>query len=140
MTCWGRYRGWRIRCEWLKEMPKTARESAGNPAPQSRKSVILKSSHPNHILTGGLVLDMRHLQADAGRGPVSLTRLECLLLKELAQHPAQPLSRDVLLATVWGPDFNPSSNVVDACVRRLRSKVGFELIKTVRGTGYQLTG
>jgi DNA-binding response OmpR family regulator len=28
--------------------------------------------------------------------------------------------------------------VVDVCVRRIRSKLGFELIKTVRGEGYQL--
>jgi DNA-binding response OmpR family regulator len=28
--------------------------------------------------------------------------------------------------------------VVDVCVRRLRSKLGFELIKTVRGEGYRL--
>jgi len=43
-----------------------------------------------------------------------------------------------LLATVWGYDFDPGSNVVDVCVRRLRSKLGFDLIKTVRGEGYQL--
>jgi len=28
--------------------------------------------------------------------------------------------------------------VVDVCIRRIRSKLGFELIKTVRGEGYQL--
>ena len=43
-----------------------------------------------------------------------------------------------LLATVWGYDFDPGSNVVDVCVRRLRSKLGFDLIKTVRGEGYRL--
>ena len=43
-----------------------------------------------------------------------------------------------LLASVWGYDFDPGSNVVDVCVRRVRSKLGFDLIKTVRGEGYQL--
>lgn len=71
-------------------------------------------------------------------GPVDLSRLEFLLLKELADHPAQPLSKGELLGAVWGLDFDPGSNVVDVCVRRLRSKLGFGLIKTVRGTGYQL--
>jgi len=53
---------------------------------------------------------------------------------------AGELTLDVgtLLATVWGYDFDPGSNVVDVCVRRLRSKLGFDLIKTVRGEGYQL--
>jgi DNA-binding response OmpR family regulator len=35
-------------------------------------------------------------------------------------------------------NFAPGSNVVDVCVRRLRSKLGFDLIKTVRGAGYRL--
>jgi DNA-binding response OmpR family regulator len=46
--------------------------------------------------------------------------------------------KGTLLAMVWGYDFDPGSNVVDVCVRRLRSKLGFDLIKTVRGEGYQL--
>ena len=48
------------------------------------------------------------------------------------------LVKERLLASVWGYDFDPHSNVVDVCVWRLRSKLGFELIKTVRGEGYRL--
>ena len=88
--------------------------------------------------TGKLALDTGRLEADAGHGPVPLTRLEFLLLKELASHAERPVPRAVLLAAVWGLDFDPGSNVVDVCVRRLRSKLGFGLIKTVRGKGYQL--
>jgi DNA-binding response OmpR family regulator len=69
---------------------------------------------------------------------VPLTRLEFLLLRELAEHVGQSVPKETLLATVWGYDFDPGSNVVDVCVRRLRSKLGFDLIKTVRGEGYQL--
>ena len=69
--------------------------------------------------------------ADIGTGPVPLTRLEFLLLRELAEHPGQSVTKGQLLATVWGYDFDPGSNVVDVCVRRLRSKLGFDLIKTV---------
>jgi DNA-binding response OmpR family regulator len=75
-----------------------------------------------------------------GAGPVPLTRLEFLLLRELAEHADQSVPKGQLLATVWGYDFDPGSNVVDVCVRRLRSKLGFGLIKTVRGEGYQLAG
>ena len=59
-------------------------------------------------------------------------------LVELAEHYGQSVSKGRLLASVWGYDFDPGSNVVDVCVRRLRSKLGFSLIKTVRGEGYQL--
>lgn len=71
-------------------------------------------------------------------GPVDLSRLEFLLLKELMEHAGQSVGKDQLLASIWGYDFDPGSNVVDVCVRRLRSKLGFDLIKTVRGEGYQL--
>src|SRR6266566_873858 len=86
----------------------------------------------------GLVLVVGRLQADIGEGPIALTRLEFLLLEELMEHVGQSVRKDQLLASIWGYDFDPGSNVVDVCVRRLRSKLGFGLIKTVRGAGYQL--
>jgi two-component system, OmpR family, response regulator len=95
--------------------------------------------HGETIRAGDLVLDVWRLRADIGQGPVALTKLEFLLLRELAEHFGQPLRKEELLASIWGLDFDPGSNVVDVCVRRLRSKLGFDLIKTVRGAGYQLT-
>jgi two-component system, OmpR family, response regulator len=92
------------------------------------------------VRAGDLTLDVGRLVADIGQGPVPLTRLEFLLLRELAEHVGQSVSKGQLLATVWGYDFDPGSNVVDVCVRRLRGKLGFGLIKTVRGEGYQLAG
>jgi two-component system, OmpR family, response regulator len=90
------------------------------------------------LRVGDLVLDVGRLQADIGAGPVALTRLEFLLLRALMEHAGQSVRKDQLLASIWGYDFDPGSNVVDVCVRRLRSKLGFDLIKTVRGAGYQL--
>ena len=78
------------------------------------------------------------MQADTGQGPIALTRLEFLLLRELMEHAGETVPKDQLLASIWGYHFDPGSNVVDVCVRRLRSKLGFKLIKTVRGAGYQL--
>ena len=90
------------------------------------------------LRAGDLILDVGRLQADNGAGPVALTRLEFLLLRELMEHAGKSVRKDQLLASIWGYDFDPGSNVVDVCVRRLRSKLGFDLIKTVRGAGYQL--
>jgi two-component system, OmpR family, response regulator len=95
-------------------------------------------AHAEVIRAGHVTLDVGRLVADIGHGPVPLTRLEFLLLRELAEHVGQSVPKGKLLATVWGYDFDPGSNVVDVCVRRLRSKLGFDLIKTVRGEGYQL--
>jgi two-component system, OmpR family, response regulator len=90
------------------------------------------------VKAGRLVLDLGRMQADAGPGPVPLTRLEILLLRTLMEHAGESVPKGALLASVWGIDFDPGSNVVDVCVRRIRSKLGFELIETVRGAGYRL--
>ena len=95
--------------------------------------------HAGELLkVGDLVLHVSRLEANIGHGPVALTRLEFLLLRELMEHAGQSVGKGQLLASVWGFDFDPGSNVVDVCVRRLRSKLGFELIETVRGEGYRL--
>lgn len=94
--------------------------------------------HGGTITNGELTLDLSRLLADSGHGSVQLTRLEFLLLRELMGHAGESVRKDQLLASVWGYDFDPGSNVVDVCVRRLRTKLGFGLIKTVRGEGYRL--
>ena len=48
------------------------------------------------------------------------------------------MTRERLLADVWGYHFDPGSNVVEVYVRRLRAKLGGELIKTVREEGYRV--
>ncbi len=105
----------------------------------ARVRVQLRSDLRHEVLRAGdLSLDVGRLQANVGHGPVALTRLEFLLLKELMEHAGHSVPKNQLLASIWGYDFDPGSNVVDVCVRRLRSKLGFELIRTVRGAGYQL--
>jgi DNA-binding response OmpR family regulator len=94
--------------------------------------------HPEVLSNGGLTLDLWRLRADSGNGPVPLTRLEFLLLRELMERAGESVPKERLLASVWGYDFDPHSNVVDVCVWRLRTKLGFDLIKTVRGAGYRL--
>lgn len=88
---------------------------------------------------GDLRLHVGRMEADIGRGPLPLTRLEFLVLRELMDHAGQSVSKGQLLASVWGYDYEPDSNIVGVCVRRLRSKFGNHLIMTVRGEGYQLT-
>jgi DNA-binding response OmpR family regulator len=87
---------------------------------------------------GELSLDAGRLVADSGHGPVALTRLEFLCLRALMEHGRDPVTKSELLASVWGIEFDPGSNIVDVCIRRLRAKLGFALIETVRGEGYRL--
>ena len=63
-----------------------------------------------------------------------------MLLELFLRHPGQVLSREQMLARVWGYDFDPGSNVVDVYVGYLRRKLGAAHIETVRGMGYRLQG
>nr|WP_277876069.1 winged helix-turn-helix domain-containing protein [Chroococcidiopsis sp. [FACHB-1243]] len=63
---------------------------------------------------------------------------EFTLAEVFFRHPMQVMSREQLLNRVWGYDYDPCSNIVDAYVKLLRKKLGSELIETVRGVGYRL--
>ncbi len=73
---------------------------------------------------------------------IALTRTEFRLLCEFADNAGLVLSRDQLLERVWGYDYFGDSRLVDAHVRRLRTKVELDpaqpaMIVTVRGLGYK---
>ncbi len=87
------------------------------------------------------MLDLARRQARLGDLAVDLTQREFRLLVCLAERPGEVVSRDRLLAEVWGYHFDPGSNVVDVCVRRVRKKLGQDApIETVRTVGYRLAG
>jgi two-component system, OmpR family, response regulator len=91
------------------------------------------------IRAGSLVLDLARRQARIGELATDLSDREFRLLRELAIHQGEVISRERLLSEVWGYHFDPRSNVVDVCVRRLRKKLGPEApIETVRHAGYRL--
>jgi DNA-binding response OmpR family regulator len=92
---------------------------------------------PPVLSCGPLKLDLLHRRADAGAGPVPLTSREFQLLWELMHRPGTVVSKDELLARVWGSPADSASNVVDVYVRRLRSRLGPDVITTVRGEGYR---
>ncbi len=69
---------------------------------------------------------------------IELTSREFALLEMLMRHAGQAVSREDLLANVWGLDFDPRSNLVDVYIRYLRRKLGDGWIETVRGVGYRI--
>lgn len=87
---------------------------------------------------GGLALDVRTRRATVDGVSTDLTTREFVLLETFLRHPDVVLTRQQLLSSVWGFDFDPGSNVVDVYVRYLRSKIGAARIETVRGAGYRL--
>jgi DNA-binding response OmpR family regulator len=83
-------------------------------------------------------LDLRMRRATVADRQVELSFREFLLLQHLMQHVDRACSRTEILADVWGMTFDPGSNVVDVCVRRLRSKLDHpDRVETVRNVGYR---
>jgi two-component system, OmpR family, copper resistance phosphate regulon response regulator CusR len=97
-------------------------------------------SDPTVLRAAGAELDLRTRKATVGGQEVELSAREFALAEMFFRHPGQVLSREQLLSSVWGYDFDPGSNVVDVYVGYLRKKLGHERIKAVRGMGYRLHG
>jgi DNA-binding response OmpR family regulator len=91
------------------------------------------------VRCGSLMLDLARRQARHNGTTCDLADREFRLLLHLLRHEGEVVSRERLLADVWGYSFQPGSNVVDVCVRRLRKKLGPGApIETVRNAGYRL--
>jgi DNA-binding response OmpR family regulator len=90
------------------------------------------------VRLGSLALDVRRRKLLANGKACELSHREFLLLLCLMRRAGAPCSREELLSEVWGYDFDPGTNVVDACVARLRSKLPDDVVHTVRNVGYKI--
>ena len=91
-----------------------------------------------HLIgVGDITLDPRTRWVSTGDTKIELSAREFELLRTFLEHPNQVLSREQLLAHVWGYDYDPGSNVVDVYVGYLRRKLGSRSFETVRGVGYR---
>jgi hypothetical protein len=90
--------------------------------------------------TPSAVLNVEAHELIIGEDHIGLTPLEFNLMQYLAQHEGKAVSRDDLLNTIWGYNYDGGSNVVDAMVRSLRKKLGenAKCIETMSGVGYKL--
>ena len=97
--------------------------------------------HPEHrgaIRVGDLEVDAAAREARRGGRPIDLTPIEFDLLWHLARRPGVVFAREQLLREVWGYSDGAGPRTVDSHVRGLRRKLGDDLIRTVRGSGYAL--
>jgi two-component system, OmpR family, alkaline phosphatase synthesis response regulator PhoP len=110
------------------------------PSPQGNMpSEILETA----IHLGDLRVDPARYEAWLSGTPLDLTTLEFEVLHALADQAERVLTREHLLAQVWGYEYMGDQRVVDAVFKRVRAKLRAvdaecELIVTVRGVGYKL--
>jgi DNA-binding response OmpR family regulator len=88
---------------------------------------------------GGIVVDKAAHEVLLNGRTVALTAKEFALLAYLCDRRGKVLTREHLLANVWGNRYEGGPRTVDIHVRRLRAKLGEALpLETLRGAGYKL--
>jgi DNA-binding response OmpR family regulator len=98
----------------------------------------------HHLTCGQLQLDIVDRRAHWHGVSAILSQREFSLLSYLIRSPGNIYSRQQILKHVWNIDFDPETNVVDVCIRRIRVKLsrGFSsemnLIESIRGVGYRI--
>ncbi|MBC6973246.1 response regulator transcription factor [Bacillus sp. Xin] len=113
---------------------------------------VKKPFHPGILLTRAKkllnqdeVIQVQNLKIDLLKNKVyrndkelEITKTELELIKCFLNHKGTILTRKKLLDIVWGFDYFGDERTVDTHVRRLRKKIGEDVIKTHRGLGYSL--
>jgi two-component system, OmpR family, response regulator len=104
----------------------------------------MSNDRKNTIEVGPFLLDRITRQATCRSQTIELTTREFSLLEYLMRAPGQVFTRGQILEHVWGYDFDPSTNIVDVCIKRIRGKIASldetadtSPIEAVRGTGYR---
>ena len=113
----------------------------------ARIESVLRRSKPRTPRTGtidthDLAIDLTARRVRRAGKDIHFTPTEFNLLAELASHPGEALTHDLLLTRVWGPEYRYETQYLKVYVGRLRDKIEPSpeeptLIQTVRGVGYR---
>jgi len=109
--------------------------------PQNETPGAPSSADHETILFGAFVLDLATRSLTRNGQDMPLTSGEFAMLKALARHPKQPLSRDKLAQLARGREFEPFDRSLDVQISRLRKMIELDpaapkIIQTVWGVGY----
>jgi DNA-binding response OmpR family regulator len=107
----------------------------------ARLTALIRRAHDTMggpaLNSGGLALDEDRQTVTLPDGAVEqLTGVEFKILRMFMLNPGIILSKDRLIESVYDFDSEKDSNVIEVYIRRLRKKVGEDLIQTRRGQGY----
>ena len=91
---------------------------------------------------GPFVLNTRNRSLEKNGVRIKLTQVEYSIMKLFMQNPGRALSREDILANVWGSDYDGELKIVDVNIRRLRIKIEDDTanpiyLTTVWGFGYK---
>ncbi|MGH2900773.1 MAG: response regulator transcription factor [Solirubrobacteraceae bacterium] len=121
--------------------PFSPRELVARVAAVLRRTGAQALPAPRPVLAiGAVTIDRDRHAVRIGADELEVTATELRLLATLASHKGRVLSRNQLIATVYGDDHHISARTIDTHVRNLRAKLaaaGAPVIETVHGVGYR---
>lgn len=107
----------------------------------SRVNALLRRSsgdnNSSKLIFGDIVIDKEQYLVYFKGAPIDLARKEFELLNLLASKPGRVFYRNEILSRVWGDDVYVGDRTIDVHIRKIRSKLGDDLIKTIKGIGYK---
>lgn len=110
----------------------------------ARIQALLRRDRQSTLQVGDICLDRIAREVRCKDHTVDLTAREFTLLEYLMRSAGEVFTRSQILEHVWGYDFDPSTNVVDVCIKRIRAKIedvagglAVSPIESVRGMGYR---
>ncbi|GII96837.1 response regulator transcription factor [Sinosporangium siamense] len=93
---------------------------------------------PVSITVGDVTVEPAGMRCRRNGVEIALTPKEFAVLHGLARRPGEVVSKSELLAQAWDFSYDGDPNIIEVYISALRRKIGFDVIKTVRGAGYRL--
>lgn len=89
------------------------------------------------VILGDLSIDREQFQVKRKGEIIELAKKEFNLIDLLVSKPGKVFTRDEIFRRVWGTDVIVGNRTIDVHIRKLREKMGEDIIKTVKGIGYK---
>lgn len=103
------------------------------------KRVANKNSKKNIITVSGVTLDLDKSAVFENGKQLELTALEYKLLSLLMQNAGKVVTRELIFEKIWDVSGNfVNDNTLTVYIKRVRKKLDADIIKTVKGMGYQV--
>ncbi|MUP44601.1 response regulator transcription factor [Gramella sp. BOM4] len=91
----------------------------------------------NIVKLGDITINREEYKIVQNGEEMALPRKEFELLSLLASKPGKVFKREDILDKVWGNEIVVGGRTIDVHIRKLREKIGDDMIKTIKGVGYK---
>lgn len=105
-----------------------------------KRAVKIEDTKEGIIKAGPLKIDLKKHIVFFGELEVNLPKKEFKLLTLLCKNTGEVKTREEIMDQVWGTEVVVGDRTIDVHIRKLREKLGEELITTIKGVGYKFNG